>query len=92
MFIREDELDKCGAQAFIFGSALSVGSGVCDLDLLIIYNDETDLTLVKRSFESVSKLIPLHVTYMHETEEAEFSFIQYQKAKPVSEVWPNKLL
>src|SRR5882724_5692501 len=67
---------------FLFGSILKE-KFPNDVDLLIVYNDESQLRTVKAQFEAMSLKYPLHFIYLTFLEEEEFDFIKQQAAELV---------
>lgn len=91
-FIPSDEFQNLGAKVYLFGSALKGDVNIRDVDLLVVYDEKTDIISVKKSLELVKKIVPMDITYMHTSEEVEFCFIQNQRAVPIGEVWHNNSL
>ena len=65
----------------IFGSILKNSRNANDIDLLIIYNDETEIQIIRKEFNSLEKFFPLHLNYFTHSEEKELNFIEEQKAE-----------
>ena len=65
----------------IFGSMLKNTKTANDIDLLIIYNNETEIQIIKNEFKSLGKVYPLHLNYFTHSEEKELNFIEEQQAE-----------
>jgi hypothetical protein len=54
--------------------------------MLVVYQPGADVPSIRKKIEPHALRFPLDVTYMSETEEKEFNFIQEQRAKPLQNV------
>lgn len=77
-------------EIYLFGSALVNNANVADVDLLVVYQSEEDLPLVKTELSKVAKCFPLDITYMSKSEQLELDFIRTQKAKKINTLWHKK--
>lgn len=75
---------------YVFGSVLKANNGIGDLDLLVIYDDRSDIMNAKRVIGEIGLKIPVDVIYMNQSEERELQFISRRGAKSIVDLWPNK--
>ena len=68
---------------YLFGSILKAKHLVSDIDTLIVYRSEEDISSIKEALKPVALRFPLHVIYMSESEERRFDFIDEQNARPL---------
>jgi predicted nucleotidyltransferase len=68
---------------YLFGSILVEPKLANDIDILIIYDNESQIKIIKEEFEYLSKEFPLHMNYFTPTEEKELNFIAGQNAKKI---------
>ena len=68
---------------YLFGSVLTNAKQANDIDILIIYENQEQLEIVKNDFEILSISIPLHMNYFTSLEEQELNFIWEQNAEEV---------
>ncbi|PHK36508.1 hypothetical protein VF13_37015 [Nostoc linckia z16] len=64
---------------YIFGSVLINSKLANDIDILIIYKDLGDLSILKGEMKAIELHYPLHFSYFTFSEERELEFIQEQK-------------
>jgi|SRR5690554_2060077 len=75
---------------YVFGSVLKTNNGIGDLDLLVVYDDQSDLMKAKRVIREIGLKIPVDVIYMQQSEERELRFISRRGARSIVDLWPNK--
>jgi predicted nucleotidyltransferase len=64
---------------FAFGSVLRAESWPADVDVLIIYESDPDVALVRALLESLYDELPLHTLYLSTSEEAQLQFVVGEK-------------
>lgn len=75
---------------YVFGSALNASNGIGDLDLLVVYDNRSDLLKAKRVIGEIGLKIPVDVIYIQQSEECELRFISRRGARSIVDLWPNK--
>lgn len=68
---------------YLFGSILVNPRFANDIDILIIYESEIQIRILKKEFKPLSKEYPLHMNYFTHKEEKELNFISEQNAKKI---------
>ena len=69
-----------GAEWFLFGSITRGVRLPNDLDLLIIYKNDSDAGALRQGLESFAQSLPLHLLLLRRDEEKELEFVKGQKA------------
>jgi predicted nucleotidyltransferase len=70
---------------YLFGSVLNNKMNPEDIDLLVIYNKEEDIPLIKDAMKDLTSNYPLDITFLNRSEEKQFDFINMQNAMRISE-------
>jgi hypothetical protein len=70
-------------ECYVFGSILTNPKKAMDIDILIIYENQVQLEIIKQEFKLMAKKYPLHINYFTFSEEREFNFIEQQGAQKV---------
>ena len=68
---------------YLFGSILTNVKQANDIDILIIYEGQEILDIVKKEFIALSSDNPFHINYFTFAEEKELNFIKQQKAEKI---------
>jgi predicted nucleotidyltransferase len=68
---------------YLFGSILTNPKSANDIDILIIYKNKDQLSIIKQEFKIFSTQNPIHMIYFTYSEEHELNFINQQKAREV---------
>ncbi|TVZ21153.1 hypothetical protein JM84_0020 [Dokdonia sp. Hel_I_63] len=80
--ILESKIEKF--DCLIFGSILTNSKVANDVDILIIYDNENHIEIIKQEFKNMAEIYPLHLNYFTFEEENELKFIHEQKARYIS--------
>ncbi|WP_090156184.1 nucleotidyltransferase domain-containing protein [Dyadobacter soli] len=72
-----------GVECYIFGSILKDSWNSNDIDILVLYQNEQHISIVRREMEETKTELPLHVSYLTYNEETELNFISRYGAKLV---------
>lgn len=75
-----------GIECYIFGSMLHNISIANDVDILIIYNHENQLDIIKQEFKLLESIYPMHMNYFTYIEESELNFIKNVNAELIFKV------
>lgn len=70
-----------GVEGYLFGSILTKQFNANDVDVLIVYCSEEQISIIKQEFKLLESVIPLHMNYFTYNEETELNFILEVKAK-----------
>jgi predicted nucleotidyltransferase len=82
--ISEDLSSKTNAiECYLFGSILTNPKQANDIDILIIYTAQQQISILKESFNNLTNKYPLHLIFFTPFEEREFNFIKEQRAEKV---------
>jgi predicted nucleotidyltransferase len=79
---KAEALASCvsGTQWYLFGSATRHAKLPADLDLLVVYQNDSDVLQLRKTLEAYSQSLPLHILFLRKDEEAELRFISEQRA------------
>jgi predicted nucleotidyltransferase len=69
-----------GAEWYLFGSIIRHEPLPSDVDLLIVYKNDSDARVLRRGLEHLSRFFPLHLLLLRKDEESELNFVNEQKA------------
>gem|GEM_PF-1742594 len=83
--LRESFSELSLVDLYLFGSIISHHNHVNDVDLLVVYEKESDLPVVKNVLHRIGWKMPLDITYMNREEERELDFVKRQGAVRVLE-------
>src|SRR6478736_726871 len=72
--------DVPGAKWYLFGSVARRAKLPIDVDLLIVYQNDSDVRELRKGLEPLSGSLPLHLLFLREDEENELQFIAEQRA------------
>lgn len=75
-----------GVEGYLFGSILAKWYDANDIDVLIVYNDEEQISIIKQEFKPLESILPLHMNYFTYTEEAELNFVTVVKAEQIFKI------
>ena len=75
-----------GVECYLFGSILTKQFGANDVDVLILYNNEKQINVIKQYFNKLEIELPLHISYFTYTEEAQLNFVKVVKAEQIFKV------
>jgi predicted nucleotidyltransferase len=67
-------------ECYLFGSLLLSDKSTNDVDILILYENQSHVRTVKEHFKFLSTIYPLHICYFTFAEEKQFNFVEEQKA------------
>jgi hypothetical protein len=79
--------DVLGAQWYVFGSVTEQANLPADVDLLVVYQEDSDVQKLRKGLERYSLILPLHVLFLREDEEEELRFVSDQHA---IRIFPDK--
>lgn len=68
---------------YLFGSILINPVCANDIDILIIYENENQIDIIKKAFRDILTNFPVHMNYFTHEEEKELNFIRQQNAKKI---------
>ena len=68
---------------FVFGSLLRTESWPADVDVLVVYESDSDVTLVRALLEPLNGEMPLHVLFLNRSEEAQLQFVVSENCVPL---------
>ena len=66
---------------YLFGSFLRDPNKARDIDILIIYKNESHPRIVREALSDIGLQFPLDLIFMTEEEESQFDFIRSQRAE-----------
>lgn len=69
-----------GAEWYLFGSVARHEKLPTDVDLLIVYQRDSDVRELRKGLESLSRSLPLHLLFLRRDEENELQFVAEQRA------------
>lgn len=72
-----------GIKCYLFGSILKNPKIANDIDVLILYETEANLWLVKQELKPLIRQYPLHIIYFTLSEERELNFVEQQMAEKI---------
>lgn len=72
--------------AYLFGSIRDKQHNANDVDVLIVYYNEEQISIIKQEFKPLESVIPLHMNCFTYTEEAELNFISEVKAERIFKI------
>lgn len=75
-----------GVEGYLFGSILTTQRNANDVDVLIVYDNEEQISIIKQEFKPLESVIPLHLNYFTYTEETELNFISEVKAERIFKI------
>lgn len=76
-------LKTSGLKCYLFGSILENPKLANDIDVLIIYDTQKSLNILKQELRQLMTQYPLHFSYFSISEERELDFIEQQKAQNI---------
>ena len=79
---KELEILKIDCYIYLFGSYL-YSENWADLDVLIIYKDYEDISMIKEVFSKNLSNTPLDLNFMTEEEESSYNFINQTNAQKI---------
>lgn len=65
---------------YLFGSVADGNAAPGDVDLLIVYQHETEPALIRKALSELMASMPIHLLFMDEGEERELDGVATQKA------------
>lgn len=68
---------------YLFGSILRNPVLANDIDILIIYENENQIDIIKKAFRDLLINFPVHMSYFTHEEVKELNFIRQQNAKKI---------
>jgi predicted nucleotidyltransferase len=72
-----------GLEVYLFGSILTKRHNANDVDILVVYSNEEQISIIKQEFKPLECIIPLHLIYFTYYEQIELNFISKVKAERV---------
>jgi predicted nucleotidyltransferase len=75
-----------GVEGYLFGSILTKQHNANDVDVLIIYKDEEQISMIKQEFKPLESIFPLHINYFTYEEETELNFVAEVKAEQIFKI------
>lgn len=73
-------------ECYLFGSILKVSKQANDIDVLILYNSEKQIQTIKKEFNEIEYIYPIHMNYFTFEENAELNFSSGQKAEIIFKI------
>jgi len=78
-----------GIKIYAFGSAIRSDKQPNDIDILIIYVEDTQPKVIRRLLDNMGNM-PLHLIFMFPQEELETNFIRAQKCVEITALFNAK--
>lgn len=73
-------------EGYLFGSILTKQHNANDVDVLIVYDNEEQINIIKQEFKPLESDFPLHLNYFTYFEETELNFISEVKAERIFKI------